>query len=45
MLKLSNFKRGMEWSRNRPVGTVNKLGAELPKNSDSIPDTEKTFPI
>jgi hypothetical protein len=45
MLKLFNFKRGMEWSRDRSVGTVNKLGAELPKNRDSIPDTEKVFPV
>jgi len=45
MLKLFSFKWGMEWRRIRSVGTVNKLGAELPKNRDSIPDTEKIFPI
>jgi len=45
MLKLFNFKRGTEWSRDRSLGKVNKLRAELPKNCDSIPDTENIFPI
>jgi len=45
VLKLSNFKRGVECGGDRSVGTVNKLGAELPKNRDSIPETENIFPI